>query len=74
MSVGDSTEEFISIYALGREMLLVLSCGLPSHPLKILRFARRETIESVVSVFYKPAAKCVSRSLIGARPKSPAVE
>ena len=32
MSVGDSAEEFISIHALGRERLLVLSCGLPSHP------------------------------------------
>ena len=46
MSVGDSAEEFIPIHALGRERLLVLSCGLPSHPLKILSFARRETIES----------------------------
>ena len=27
MSVGDSVEEFISIHALGRERLLVLSCG-----------------------------------------------
>ena len=36
MSVGDSTEEIISIHALGRERLLVLSRGLPSHPLKIL--------------------------------------
>ena len=26
MSVGDSTEEFISIHVLGRERLLVLSC------------------------------------------------
>ena len=40
MSVGDSTEEFMSIHALGRERLLVLSCGLPSHPLKSLLFAR----------------------------------
>ena len=39
MSVGDSAEEFISTHALGREWLLVLSCGLPSHPLKILVFA-----------------------------------
>ena len=39
MSVGDSAEEFISIHALGRERLLVLSCGLPSHPLKILFLA-----------------------------------
>ena len=34
MGVGDSAEEFISIHALGRERLLVLSCGLPSRPLK----------------------------------------
>ena len=46
MSLGDSAEEFISIHALGRQRLLVLSCGLPSHPLKILFFARWETIES----------------------------
>ena len=39
MSVGDSAEEFISIHALGRERLLVLSCGLLSHPLEILFFA-----------------------------------
>ena len=45
MSVGDSAEEFISIHALGRERFLVLSCGLTSHPLKILSFARLETIE-----------------------------
>ena len=44
MSVGDSAEEFISIHAAGRETLFVLSCGLPSHPLKILFFARWETI------------------------------
>ena len=36
MSVGDSAEEFISIHALGRERLVVLSCGLPSHRLKVL--------------------------------------
>ena len=46
MSVGDSAEEFISIHARGRERLLVLSCGLPSHALKILFFARWETIKS----------------------------
>ena len=34
MRVGDSAEEFISIHALGRGRLLVLSCGLPSHSLK----------------------------------------
>ena len=54
MSVGDSAEEVISIHALGRERLLVLSCGLPSHPLKILFFVRSETIEfdSLLSQFY----------------------
>ena len=36
MSVGDSAQEFISIHALGRERLLVLSCCFPSHPFKIL--------------------------------------
>ena len=36
MSVGDSAEESISIHALGRERLLVFSCGLPSYLLKIL--------------------------------------
>ena len=45
MSVGDSAEEFTSIHALGRERLLVFFCGLPSHPVKILFFARWETIE-----------------------------
>ena len=35
MSVGDSGEEFISIHALGRERLLVLSGSLPSHRLKL---------------------------------------
>ena len=75
MSVGDSAEEIISTHALGREGLLVLSCGLPPHPLKILFSARCETIEFFVSVLYTPAAKCVfNRSLIGARHKSPAVE
>ena len=44
-SVDDSAEEFISIHALGRERLLVLYCGLPSNPLKILFFARWETIK-----------------------------
>ena len=50
MSVGDSAEEFISIHAQGRDILLVLSCGLPSHPLKTPFFARWETIE-VLSQF-----------------------
>ena len=40
-TTGDSAEEFIPIHALVRERLLVLSCGLPSHPV----FARWETIE-----------------------------
>ena len=51
MSVDGSAEEFISIHALGRERLLVLSCGLPSHPLKILFFARWETIEFLSQFF-----------------------
>ena len=38
MSVGDSAEELILMHDLGRERLLVLSCGLPSKPLKILLF------------------------------------
>ena len=51
MSVGDSAKAFISIHALGRERLLVLSCSLPSHPLNVLFSARWETIWSFVSVF-----------------------
>ena len=46
VSVRDSAEEFISIHALGRERLLVLPFGLPSHSLKIMFVARWETIES----------------------------
>ena len=46
MSVGDSAEEFISIHALGRERLLVLSCGLPSNPPRTLLLAHWGTIES----------------------------
>ena len=38
MRVGDSAEVFISIHALGCERLLVLSCDVPSNPLKILFF------------------------------------
>ena len=75
ISVGDSAEEFISIHALGRETLLVLSFGLPSHPLKILFLPVRRRQRAFVSVFYTPAAKSVfKRSLIGARHESPAVE
>ena len=44
MSVGGTAEESVSIHALGRERLRVLSCALLSHPLKILFFARWETI------------------------------
>ena len=74
MSVGDSAKDFISIHALGRERLLVLPCGFPSRSLKILLFARWQTIEVFVSVSYTPAAKRVfNRSLIGARQKSWAV-
>ena len=36
MSGGDSAEELISIHALGRETLLVLSCSVPSNLLKFL--------------------------------------
>ena len=46
MNVGDSAEAFTSIHALGRVRLLVLSWGLPSHPLKIHSFALWETIGS----------------------------
>ena len=48
MSVGDSAEEFIAIHALGRERLLVLSCGLPSHPLQnsVFRPLGNDMIES----------------------------
>ena len=75
MSVGDSAGEFILIHALGRERLLVLACGLPSKTLKFILIARWETIESFVSAFYKPAAKCVfNRSLISARHTLSAVE
>ena len=53
MSAGGSAEEFISIHALGRERLDVLSCGLPAHALKIenLFFARWETTESLCLSF-----------------------
>ena len=57
MIVGDRAEEFISIHALWREMLLVLSCGLPSHPLKILFFARWETIESFCLIFLRTSGQ-----------------
>ena len=63
MSVGDSAEEFISIHALGRERLLVLSCGLLSHLLKILSFARWETIENFCLSFLQDISK-TPRTLI----------
>ena len=59
MSVGDSAEDFISTHALGREKLLVLSCGLPSHSFKILFFARWETIESFCLSFLHTSRKNV---------------
>ena len=78
MSVGDSAEELISIHALGRKMLLELSCGLPSHNLEIMFIAGWEKIlvsRSSLSFLHTPAAKCVfGRSLIGARYNTPAVE
>ena len=74
MSVDDSAEEFISIHALGRERLLVFSCGLSSHPLKILFFVRWEMMESFGLSFLRANRQmCFVRSLIGARHKSPAV-
>ena len=56
MSVGGSAEEIILIHALGRDMLLVLSCGLLPNPLKILFFARWETIESF-SLSFLPTSR-----------------
>ena len=75
MCVGGSAEEFILTHALGRGRLLVLSCGLPSHPLKILFVARWETIESFCLSFLHTSRQiCFDRSLISARHKSPAAE
>ena len=75
MSVGDDAEEFISIHALGRKMLLGLSCGLPSHPLKIM-FRPLEDDRELLPQFstYQPSLCGFNRSLAGARHKSPAVE
>ena len=62
MSAGDRAEEFTSIHALGRERLLVLSCGLPSHPLEILFFARGETIGSFcLSFLHTSRQMCFSQ-------------
>ena len=74
MRVGDSAEEFISIHALGRERFLVLSCGLPSHPLIILFSARWETIEFFSQFSTHQPPNVFLRSLIGARHKSPTTE
>ena len=75
MGVGDSAEGIVLIHPLGRERLLVLSCSLMSHPPKILFFCPLGDDRVFVSVFYTAVAKyIVSRSLMGARHKSPAVE
>ena len=75
MSVGDGAEELISTHALGRERLLVLSCSLSSHPLKVLFFARWKTIESFcLSFLHTSRQVCFNRILIGARHESPAEE
>ena len=57
MGVGDSAEEVISIHALGRERLLVSSCGLRSHLLKILFFAGWEIIGSFCLSFLHTSRK-----------------
>ena len=68
MSVGDGAKEFMLVHTLGRERLLVLSCGLPSNPLKIIFFADWETAETFVSAFHTPAPICsFNGSLVGAR-------
>ena len=73
MSVGDSAEEFISIHALGRERLLVVSGGLPSIPLKIRFFFPLGEFLSQFSA-HQPPNVYLTRSLVGACHKSPAVE
>ena len=74
MSVGDSAEEFISIHALGHKRLLVLSCDLLSHPLKILFFARLETIEFYLSFPHTSRQMCFQQRPDRRPHKSPAVE
>ena len=39
MSVGDSAEELMLVHVIGRERLPALSCGLPSNPLKIVKYS-----------------------------------
>ena len=75
MGARDNADEFISIHVLRRERFLALYCSLTLHPLKILCFARWETIESFCLSFLDTSRQmCFNRSLIGARHKSPAVE
>ena len=75
VSVGDSAEEFILIHALGRKRLLVMSCGLPSNPLKLcVSSVGRRISDNFCLRFLHTAAKCVLNNLIGARHKSPTVE
>ena len=58
MSVGDSANVFILTHALGREEWLVLSCGIPSIPLKILVFGRWETVEGCCLSFLRTSQRC----------------
>ena len=53
----------------------MLSCGLPSHPLKILFFARWETVEILcLSFLHTSRQMCVfNRSLTDAHHRSPTV-
>ena len=61
MSVRDRCEEIILIHVLMSERLLVLCCGLPSNPLKVLLFARWETIESFSLTFMHNRQMCFSQ-------------
>ena len=76
MGVGDSAEEFISIHALGREGLLVLSC-VPSVTSSLeFCFSPVERRKSYcLSFLHTSRQMCFQqKSLIGARHKSPTVE
>ena len=60
ISVCDRADEFISVNVLGRERLLVLSCGLPSHPLKILSRPLGDDRELLSQLStHQPPNKCV---------------
>ena len=62
MSEGDSAQEFISIHALGRKKLLVLSGRLPSH-VKRIKFCIEscwETIEIFCLSFQHTSREKVS--------------